>query len=83
VKASISDSYHDYLVRSLQDPEEAAADLEAILEEENPEPELLKVALLMWLKRWVTLISHLSSVNLIVKNLTRSCLSLEVKKCMG
>ncbi len=46
MKASTSDSYHDYLVRSLHDPEEAAAYLEAILEEEDPEPELLKVALL-------------------------------------
>jgi len=34
------------LITSLQDPEEAAAYLEAILEEEDPEPELLKVALL-------------------------------------
>jgi len=46
VKVPASDSYHDYLVKSLQDPEEAAAYLEAILEEEDPEPELLKVALL-------------------------------------
>lgn len=41
-----SDSYHDYLGKSLQDPEEATAYLEAVLEEEEPEPELLKVALL-------------------------------------
>jgi DNA-binding phage protein len=46
VKVPVSDSYHDYLVKSLQDPEEAAAYLEAILEEEDPEPELLKVALI-------------------------------------
>lgn len=46
VKVSASDSYHDYLVKSLQDPEEAAAYLEAILEDDDPEPELLKVALL-------------------------------------
>lgn len=46
VKVPVSDSYHDYLIKSLQDPEEAAAYLEAILEEEDPEPELLKVALL-------------------------------------
>ncbi|MBW4581311.1 MAG: transcriptional regulator [Tildeniella nuda ZEHNDER 1965/U140] len=46
VKIPVSDSYHDYLIKSLQDPEEAAAYLEAILEEEDPEPELLKVALL-------------------------------------
>lgn len=41
---SASDSYHDYLIKSLRDSEEAAAYLESILEEE--EPELLKMALL-------------------------------------
>lgn len=46
MEAQASGSYHDYLIKSLQDPEEAAAYLEAILEEEDPEPELLKVALL-------------------------------------
>ncbi len=40
-----SDSYSDYLISRLQDPEEAAAYIEAILEEQDPEPELLKVAL--------------------------------------
>lgn len=38
---SASDTYHDYLIGLLQDPEEAAAYLEAILEEEDPDPELL------------------------------------------
>jgi DNA-binding phage protein len=40
-----SDSYQDYLVESLKDSEEAAAYIEAILEAENPEPELLLCAL--------------------------------------
>lgn len=40
-----SDSYHDYLISSLKDPRHAAAYIEAILEEENPEPELLRLAL--------------------------------------
>ncbi|XHX76936.1 MAG: DNA-binding protein [Stenomitos frigidus ULC029] len=43
---SASDTYRDFLIQSLQDPEEAAAYLEAILEEANPDPELSKVALL-------------------------------------
>jgi len=38
-----SDSYHDYLIESLKDPEEAAAYLEVALEEE-PNPVLLKKA---------------------------------------
>jgi len=41
-----SDSYQDYLISRLKDPEEAAAYIEAILEEEDPEPTLLKSALL-------------------------------------
>ncbi len=45
VKAPTSDSYHDSLISSLKDPEQAAAYLEAILEEDNPEPELLHRAL--------------------------------------
>jgi DNA-binding phage protein len=40
-----SDSYNDYLLASLKDSEEAAAYLEAILEENHPEPELLSRAL--------------------------------------
>ncbi|TVP61261.1 MAG: transcriptional regulator [Nodularia sp. (in: Bacteria)] len=40
-----SDSYQDYLIESLQDPEEAAAYIEAILEAENPETGLLTSAL--------------------------------------
>jgi len=45
VNAPTNDSYHDYLVESLRNPEEAAAYIEAILEENDPEPELLGKAL--------------------------------------
>lgn len=45
VKVPTSDSYHDYLILRLRDPEEAAAYIEAILEEPEPEPELLRSAL--------------------------------------
>lgn len=45
VKIATSDSYQDYLIESLKDSEEAAAYIEAILEAENPEPELLASAL--------------------------------------
>ncbi len=45
VKMATSDSYHNYLVESLKDSEEAAAYIEAILEVENPEPQLLSSAL--------------------------------------
>jgi DNA-binding phage protein len=38
-------SYHQYLIESLKQPTEAAAYLWAILQEENPEPQLLKSAL--------------------------------------
>jgi DNA-binding phage protein len=38
-------SYHEYLINSLQNPLESAAYLWAILQEENPEPQLLKVVL--------------------------------------
>ncbi len=42
VKTPTSDSYHDYLISSLKDPEESAAYIEAILEEKDPEPELFR-----------------------------------------
>lgn len=45
VKMARSDSYQNYLVESLKDNEEAAAYIEAILEVENPEPQLLSSAL--------------------------------------
>lgn len=44
-KPSTSRDYREYLIAGLRDPEESATFLEAILEEKNPEPELLKVAL--------------------------------------
>jgi DNA-binding phage protein len=37
--------YHDYLIESLRDPVAAAAYLTAILEESDPEPDLLSNAL--------------------------------------
>lgn len=40
-----SDSYHPYLISHLKDPSYAGLYIEAILEEKDPEPELLKVAL--------------------------------------
>ncbi|MDZ8107791.1 MAG: transcriptional regulator [Nostoc sp. DedQUE12a] len=45
VKTPTSDSYQEYLIESLEDPQEAAAYIEAILEAEDPEPELLASAL--------------------------------------
>lgn len=33
-------NYHDYLIKSLKQPEEAAAYIQAILEEKSPEPEM-------------------------------------------
>ncbi|MBW4623598.1 MAG: hypothetical protein KME17_30095 [Cyanosarcina radialis HA8281-LM2] len=41
-----SKSYHEFLIDRLQEPEHAAGFIEAILEEENPEPELLANALM-------------------------------------
>ena len=38
-------SYQEYLIETLGDPQEAALYLWAILQEENPEPELLSSAL--------------------------------------
>lgn len=40
-----SRSFRDYLIESFQDPEDAAGYLTAILEEPDPEPELLALAL--------------------------------------
>ena len=37
--------YHDFLISHLKDPSHAGGYIEAILEEEDPEPELLKMAL--------------------------------------
>ncbi|WP_204101938.1 MULTISPECIES: hypothetical protein [Spirulina sp. CCY15215] len=41
VKTPTTKSYQSYLIESLKSPEEAAGYLEALFEEENPEPELL------------------------------------------
>lgn len=46
VNMQASNSFHDYLIKSLQDRNHAAVYIEAILEEEDPEPTLLKSALL-------------------------------------
>ncbi len=40
-----SRNFRDYLIESFRDPEDAAGYLTAILEEPNPEPELLALAL--------------------------------------
>jgi DNA-binding phage protein len=40
-----SSSYQDYLVEALQKPERAAGLIEAILAEQNPEPQLLAATL--------------------------------------
>lgn len=45
VKTPTSDSWHDALIESLKNPERAAGYIEAILEEKQPEPELLYSAL--------------------------------------
>mgnify|MGYP001791859744 FL=1 len=45
VKIPTSDSWHDALIESLKNPERAAGYIEAILEEKQPEPELLHSAL--------------------------------------
>lgn len=45
VKAPTSDSYREYLIESLKDPEEAAGYIGAILEEKGPEPALLRNAI--------------------------------------
>jgi DNA-binding phage protein len=37
--------HEDFLIDSLKDPEEAAAYVTTVLEEENPEPELLPLCL--------------------------------------
>lgn len=57
VKLSPSVPYRPFLIKSLQDPAEAAAYLTAILEEQDPEPELLPLAL-------NTLIEALANQNL-------------------
>lgn len=48
-----SDSYREDLIQFLKDPEHAAGYIEAILEEEDPEPELLRNALRKVIEAWV------------------------------
>ena len=45
VKMPTSDRYREFLIECLKDPEHAAGYIEAILEEKDPEPELLRNAL--------------------------------------
>jgi DNA-binding phage protein len=45
VKAPTSDSYREYLIESLKEPEEAGGFIGAILEEKDPEPALLRNAI--------------------------------------
>ncbi len=45
VKMPRSDSYREYLIESLKEPEESAGYIEAILEEKDAEPELLRNAI--------------------------------------
>ncbi len=45
VKAPTSRSYHEFLLESLQDPEEAAGYIEVVLSEGSDEPLLLRNAL--------------------------------------
>lgn len=45
MKILTSRDYQEYLVNSLKDPERAAGYIAAILEESDPEPELLASAL--------------------------------------
>lgn len=45
LKTQKSDSYHEYLIESLKDPEEAAGYIEVVLEEGKNEPFLLRKVL--------------------------------------
>jgi DNA-binding phage protein len=45
IKIPTSKPYHDFIIEKLKNSEHAAGFLTAILEEENPEPELLKNAI--------------------------------------
>jgi DNA-binding phage protein len=54
VKMPTSDSYREFLIECLKDPEHAAGYIEAILEEKDPEPELLCNALRKVIEAYVT-----------------------------
>ncbi|XWK87204.1 MAG: transcriptional regulator [Phormidium sp.] len=51
-KIPTSDSYREDLIQFLKDSEHAAGYIEAILEEEDPEPELLRNALRKVIEAW-------------------------------
>ncbi len=48
MKMPRSDSYREYLIESLKEPEEAGGFIGAILEEKDPEPALLRDAIRKW-----------------------------------
>ncbi|MFB2921371.1 MULTISPECIES: transcriptional regulator [Aerosakkonema] len=52
VKIPTSDRYREFLIECLKDPEHAAGYIEAILEEKEPEPELLRNALRKVIEAW-------------------------------
>lgn len=52
VKMPTSDRYRPYKIASLKDIKYAAAYITAILEEKNPEPELLQLALTDVIEAW-------------------------------
>ncbi|MFB2897083.1 DNA-binding protein [Aerosakkonemataceae cyanobacterium BLCC-F50] len=52
MKMPTSNSYREDLIQFLKDPEHAAGYIEAILEEEDPEPELLRNALRKVIEAW-------------------------------
>lgn len=61
MKMPTSDSYREDLIQFLKDPEHAAGYIEAILEEEDPEPELLRNALRKVIEAWERCDHRLSS----------------------
>ena len=52
VKMPTSYRYREFLIECLKDPEHAAGYIEAILEEKDPEPELLRNALRKVIEAW-------------------------------
>lgn len=54
VKMPTSDSYREFLIECLKEPEHAAGYIEAILEEKDPEPELLRNAFIKVVEAYTT-----------------------------
>jgi DNA-binding phage protein len=54
VKMPTSDSYREFLIECLKDPEHVAGYIEAILEEKDPEPELLRNGLIKVVAAYTT-----------------------------